>query len=371
VLGRETAEPDTEWHALDPADARARIVEGIARAALVVPPFESQTWPASRPLVEWVARQLPEGGTPYVMRQWSDDERDAVAERFLASPFARGFDDDEHHDLLDQIVWFGAGYGVCDPMRWSAVRVEILLLDWIPRRVMAPVPQLALVPNLLRAFIRFAGAELGLRARWIDEAVAAVDDFEPEYLDLLRELAPFDDSELALEWLRDQVGGDEALATLDDEPLPDEPFSWDGIPDDVHERVVEILEECDRCADVLFDAEFRTACRRLLGAVAVADPTIFRRRARSVTAASAICWMVGKANHVLSWYGGVMVKDMAQHFGIDAQAVNARADTFFRALGLDWRDHLGGEVRLHSTAYLTGARRRDIIEERERRTTSD
>ena len=305
------------------------------------------------------------------MPEWSDDERDAVTERFLVSPYGQGLDDDEHRDLLDQIVWFGAGYGVCDPMRWSAVRVEILLLDWIPRTIMAPVPQLALVPELLRAFVRFAGAELGFRARWIDETVAAVDNFEPEYLDLLAELAPFDDSEVAMVWLRDQVGGDGALSTLDDEPLPDEPFSWDGIPDDVHERVLEVLDECDRCADALFDVEFRTACRRLLAAVVAAEPAIFRRRARSVTAASAICWMVGKANHVLSSYGGVMVKDMAQHFGIDAQAVNARADTFFRALGLDWRDHLGGEVRLHSTAYLTGARRGATSSKRDRRTTSD
>ena len=47
-------DPDTEWRDLDLADARVRITEAIERAAMTVPPFETDTWPVCRPIVEWL-----------------------------------------------------------------------------------------------------------------------------------------------------------------------------------------------------------------------------------------------------------------------------------------------------------------------------
>ena len=35
------------------------------------------------------------------------------------------------------------------------------------------------------------------------------------------------------------------LRTLDDRPLPDEEFSWIGIPDDVHDKVAATVAMCD------------------------------------------------------------------------------------------------------------------------------
>ena len=54
-------DPDTEWRALDPADARAWLVEGIDSGARTLLRFESDTWPSCRPLVEWITRLLPSG----------------------------------------------------------------------------------------------------------------------------------------------------------------------------------------------------------------------------------------------------------------------------------------------------------------------
>jgi hypothetical protein len=48
-------------------------------------------------------------------------------------------------------------------MRWSPVKVEILLDDWIPRKIVAPAEYLAKAPDLLQAFIHFAHEEVGLR----------------------------------------------------------------------------------------------------------------------------------------------------------------------------------------------------------------
>ncbi|MCA1692122.1 MAG: DUF6398 domain-containing protein [Actinobacteria bacterium] len=382
-------DPDTAWNDIDPADARARITEAIDAGAMTVPRFETDTWPACRPLVEWVTRLLPQGGQGYVRAEWDDDAQAALASRFLASPFAAGLDHD-HIDLLEQVLWFATGYGPGDPRRWSTVAVEILLLDWIPRKIVADVAYLSKAPHLLRAFIRFCHAERGIRRALTDETLAAVDRFEPEYQRIIRSprlqgpaallaavgVLDADDPwsmpgdqpdyrEVMLDTLRRAVGGEAALDRLHDRPLPDEEFSWDGIPDDVREPVSAVLALCDRCCDELLDAEYRTACRRFLNIVASGDPTVFRRGARADTAAAAVCWVVGKANELFSTSGGgMLVKDLMAHFGLQQVGVSQRATTMLRAGGFSTRHYRG--LELGSPEFLVSSRRRSILERRDR-----
>jgi len=54
-----------------------------------------------------------------------------------------------------------------------------------------------------------------------------------------------------LDALAEEVGGQDALDSLDGTPLPDEEFGWDQVPGDVRERVGEVLAACDRCCDDL------------------------------------------------------------------------------------------------------------------------
>ncbi len=65
-------------------------------------------------------------------------------------------------------------YGPGDPLRWSAVKVEILFGDWLPRKVIAPPDYLAMAPDLLRTFVCFAHAEVGVRPELTDETLAAI-----------------------------------------------------------------------------------------------------------------------------------------------------------------------------------------------------
>ena len=59
-------DPDTEAREIAPADARVRITEAIEHGALIYPPYESDSWPASRPLIEWMTRHAAgrRGGLP-------------------------------------------------------------------------------------------------------------------------------------------------------------------------------------------------------------------------------------------------------------------------------------------------------------------
>ncbi|MGH3873106.1 MAG: hypothetical protein ACRDSR_16635 [Pseudonocardiaceae bacterium] len=185
-----TDDPDTEARELDAADARTRITEAIKIGSISFPPMESDTWPACRPLIEWLTAMLPAGGTGYQRPEWDDTAQAELARRFLASPFGAGFDDADHRSLLESLLWFGTGYGPGDPLRWSPTAVEILLSDWIPRKIVAEVGYLAKAPDLLRAFIRFCHGERGIRAELTTQTLGAVDEYEPGYQKLIRSPRP-------------------------------------------------------------------------------------------------------------------------------------------------------------------------------------
>ena len=318
-------DPDTEARELAPADARVRITEAIEHGALIYPPYESDSWPASRPLVEWMTGLLPTGGVGYPRVRTGATPRTAeLTERFLGSPHGAGLDDPDHRSLLESLLWFGTDYGPGDPLGWSPTRVEILLLDWLPRKIVADAEFLAKAPELLRALIRFSHHERGIRTALTEQTLRAVDEFEPEYQRLVRSPRP---------------QGPAALLAAMGVPIADAPWesserraprtrtrcSLDFLARDRRRRGRrcppwtrrrcrprtstgsasrrtcttgwrEVLERVDDCCTALLDLEYRTAARRLLAALATADPDIFRRRARADTAAAAVCWIVGRAN---------------------------------------------------------------------------
>jgi hypothetical protein len=397
LMRSKVDDPDTVWHQLDLADARARITDAIERAAMTVPPFETDTWPVCRPIVEWLARRMPPGGVGYQRPEWSERDQQRLADRFFASPFGAPLDDADHRGLLESVMWFGTDYGPGDPLRWSPVAVEIILEDWIPRKIAADGVYLSKAPDLLRAFVRFCHADRGIRPELTHETLATIDLYEPEYQRTIRSPRPqgpmallaamgavdpdgpwgmddvdadetfeFDDRSFMREVLREAAGGDDSLGSLDDRPLPDEDFEWAGIPDDIHDKVAEVLELTDACCDVLLDVEYRTASRRVLARAAAGDPAVFRRRASATTAAAAICWIIGKDNDLFSPAGGrMLVKDLMAHFGLAQSGVSQRAETFMKAAGFD-PEARRWDLRLGDPTVLVSTRRRRIIELRDR-----
>ncbi|CAN5124955.1 hypothetical protein BH18ACT4_BH18ACT4_02360 [soil metagenome] len=397
VIEDRKHDPDSSVAELPLADAKARIADAAATSAITYPPFETETWPACRPLVEWMVGLLPAGGRGYDRPEWSDADRDALTERFFASGFGAPLDDADHRGLVESILWFACAYGPGDPLRWSPVAVEIVLDDWIPRKVVADAEYLSKAPAVLRAFIRFCHAERDIPAHLTTETLAAVDTWEPEYQRAIRSPRPqgpaallaamgvldpegpwdmaLDDEDdkpwdyrtAMLPFLERAVGGPEALADLDDTPLPDEPFDWAGIADDVRQRVAEVLELIDGCCDELLDVEHRTAARRVLRRIAANGPEVFRRRGRSDTAAAAICWSVCRANDTFDQRrGGLTQKALAEHFAIKGGSANLgyRAATLLDVGGFP--RHPGVDFVLGAPDYLVSKRRRDILAKRAR-----
>src|SRR4029079_328165 len=77
-------------------------------------------------------------------------------------------------------------YDVCAALRWTPVNIELLLVDRVPRKVVEDAKVLSKLPHVLRAFVRYAYDVRGLRPALLDEALEAVDRWEPEYQRLIR-----------------------------------------------------------------------------------------------------------------------------------------------------------------------------------------
>lgn len=104
-------------------------------------------------------------------------------------------------------------------MRWSPVAVEILLLDWLPRKVMAGQTFLAKAPDLLRAFVRFCRAERAIPSYLTDQTLDAIDRWEPEYRRAISSPRPHSTAALLA-----------GLGAFDPDGPGDQPW-YDGIDD--------------------------------------------------------------------------------------------------------------------------------------------
>lgn len=395
---------------IDPADARARALQAIAAGDHMLPPFESETWPACRPMVEWIVRKLPEGGAGYVRPEWSETDRDRLVDEFVASELGRvrGLARDDVRELADPLVWFACDFGPGDPLRWSPVSVEIVLADWYPRKVLAPPAELRAVPDVLAAFVRFAHDRQAVPADLTAETLDAVDRWRGAFLDVIggvgrspaRRTGHFqvaagfgaddlcdayarddddddlfdpifgDDGEIDMQRMLDLVeadvielvGGQAAYGTLDDEPLGDVPFDWSAVPERMRELTGETLARLDEWALALFDAEVRTIARSVLAGVVVADPRVFDRSPRTDALAAAILYFLVKRltgrfsaaeRRALPWKVSTQ-KELAAATGVPASMISSRtrtvANTVERAC-IDWPSILHSTQRQEALRF--------------------
>jgi hypothetical protein len=419
VAYRELDDGHTGFDPIAPADARARIEEAIERGEHTVPPFETETWPQCRPLVEWLCRRLPLGGSGHSRPDWPEAQRRQLAEDFLASshPVINRLSRSQVGDILDPLLWFGCDYGPGDPLRWSPVAVEILLTDWFPRKVFGlPVELMRHMPDVLEDFIRFAdnrrqvppeltektvaaigewrtiyliavgqpgrspqsgAARLARMAAGLDpdapEAFATVGDgdFDVELDDLGLEpveLPNLDDADFMTRAVDDleasaveRAGGQAAYESLNDEPLADVAFDWAGIDEGQRHLTGLALQHLDGWAAELFDAEVATIARSVLAAVVAGDPAVFKRSARAdALAAGILGYLIKRLSGRLS----VTVRTEQLGWNVFTQKDLAQA-TGVSATTIGSRSHTVAKVLERAPIYwpsiLHSSQRRDIL----------
>ncbi len=359
----------------DGAVARATVATAIEQGRRTIGMPEQDDWPATRPAVEWLLSLLPDGGVAERHHEWSDGDVAVLKADFLASTQGLSVDGDDADFALDMILRFGADYNVGGPLRWSPAVVARFLLDWMPSKVIVPYADIAMLPSVLADFVEFVHRREGIDPQLTREVLRAVGSSVEAFGEAMAGGHPlwagfddeFDFEANTLEALANQVGGLEALTMLDTEPLPDEPFAWEGLPADIHDSVAEYLEQLDRVADERLDVEHRTAMRRFLARVAVADPAIFRRRSSASRGAAAVAWAVCRANDTAGTYGAEFtVKELTGWFGTNG-TVSQRAEPMLRAIDAP-QDTYWGSLPLGMPDLLVARRRERIVELRDRDT---
>ena len=385
----------------------------------------SDTWPAGRPILDWLLRTMPEGGAGWDALDGPagaaarGDLGDLGDEALMASTVDELVDDllDRRGDIVDafaqsaqaQLVGLdldgsetdraalglvvGTGPDQSDDafLRWTGHRVKDLLFGTLTRSVLVDDGIAERIPPVLHALTSWC---LGRADAPQAEHVAvrdAIDDCAPAFLaivtsfeahrlrlavkaygDLLGDplaVIPvvetsdeFDWTAFAIDRAASEVGGRDALDALVGDPLPDEDFAWSVVPSDITDPVAETLTLLDALAEERFDVEFRTACRRFLAAVAAGQPDVFRRRGKPASAAAVVAWLVGRANGIVGRGGdGMPAGDLWAHFGVSPGS-SSRGQTFRKAVGLD--AYAVGDSLEHAE-WLTGAARQRLIARRD------
>ncbi|TGD12811.1 hypothetical protein [Brevibacterium sp. S111] len=387
-------------------DAAARLSEALEMSTHMLPPIETESWPGTRPLLEWMLRKLPDSGTGYEIRMWEPEEIDELVKDFRASRFAEELTEEEieHAHLLFD---FQCNYGNNDPLRWSGTFVERLMCDLYPRKVMAPEDNLLTMPSALAALVRYANDRSGVDRSFTDNALAAIEDNREEYtarvrgdhlggestMDLFTRLltgrdnddsifsSDFDDVIADESFLSDHasklaeifvgsgaeaVGGIEALKALTEEPLPAEGLDTGGVAEDVVDRLNSLVPEIWRIADEVFDEpELATAALRFLTTIGRGDPAIFRRRIADRSLLAALFWIVGKDNNLFSSQWGsesdMTIGELQRHLGVSTSP-KAHAEKMLRAAGFELDEP---QVVLGDPRYLISRRRQRIVADRD------
>jgi hypothetical protein len=104
------------------------------------------------------------------------DTRDRLVAEFLSSPEAEGLlAEPAVVGICHSLVSFRADHGDGEPLRWSPTLASMCLLHHFPTRVDLDDADLALIPDVLCAWVRFAGRQRRLPEGATEQVVDAVE----------------------------------------------------------------------------------------------------------------------------------------------------------------------------------------------------
>ncbi len=180
--------------------------------------------------------------------------------------------------------------------------------------------------------------------------------------------------ELQLAWLATLVGGEEALATLTDAPLPQEVLVLDGVADHVRARAQSVDASMTGPVLELLGPEGLTACRRLLARVVHETPGAVLRSDRPEATAAAVLWAVARGNDLAGAGRPLRSRAVQEAFGLTSSP-SSRATSLAHAVGggpagFSWNGYYGAQspdvLPLGDPALLLGRFRRRVVAMRDR-----
>jgi hypothetical protein len=182
------ADDEMTWHApLDPSAVRAAADAYLRATDLADEPPAAESFADNRYLAGARVALLP---TPSTVD--SPEPDDALIREFLESPEARlsGL----ARATGDRREAMGYALGLCtgfaqarggDPLRWSPRAVEAFLLEWVHGRAVLDPQDAAALPDVLGAWVSWAGRRVGLPEPAIAETLDRIDALRPEFARLV------------------------------------------------------------------------------------------------------------------------------------------------------------------------------------------
>lgn len=167
---------------LSPADARVWLADAIAAGRTAEPPFESDSWPQARPLVQWALRLCPPGGTGRERREWTAEDIEKVVAEFAAAPEGGVVTDRADRAALVDALHGLARETSADPLLLSAVRLELGLGYLWPTTLHHDLDALLALPDVLVSYVRWAHGRRGIPAEDTDQALAAIAHVRAAYV---------------------------------------------------------------------------------------------------------------------------------------------------------------------------------------------
>jgi hypothetical protein len=196
VLAEVQAEDDepgrVDYREISLEEAAARWAEALEMTAMTLDPPTSVDFDDLHALVVARLSKLPRRREFPAPPSMTEEETDQLLVQFFDSDEIAGLwssseEDDEDETiehLAHQILTFSLDYVLGTPLRFSPVMVEIFCLDWAPAKIAIDGDGFTLLPDVLAAWVRFAGRRRGIPEEAIAEAVEAAYDCAPEMIEL-------------------------------------------------------------------------------------------------------------------------------------------------------------------------------------------
>lgn len=349
---------------LSHADARERIQQAIAVDLALEPQLITESWPACRPLLAWIVRALPEGGSGYP-RAEADPALDAELVRAV-DEHSRGSADAARVLIALNREHSGGG----DPLRWSDTFAEDLLLELMPDAVADGHADAGALLAALPPLVRSAHARSEVHERITALTLEAIDELAGDFLDLVAMDADGEPShddpaahELALLALR--VGGRRQLAALDTVPMTRVVADLRGLDERSRAGLAAVRGLVERAGGEVFDdPEIVTAATRIADLLAETEPKLFVK-GKPELAAAAIAWIAGAVNEAFAPAGAAQPAALMSALGLRGTSPVARAGAYLAALGVDDPGAWAEQPSLQDPSLLTARTRREVIRRRD------
>ena len=283
------------------------------------------------------ATGYPSGGyeLPYGWRPRENPLMESCSE--LAEANLIGPGDGSH---LETLLHLAHTHGSRDAFVWGPQLVRAVLSGDDPRHGLRSLEERQALVRVLRRVIEHGHERRNIDPQWRLLTSAALEEARATYL----AGAPTE-AELkrrrCLDNLAELVGGVEALASLDREPVPAEALDLSEVPVDIHERVrfIDGLVVAGLTADGVDEPELLTIAHRLLRRAARLDPALFRRKSRDQTIASGLVVLAVESNG-RGQDPGLTRRDVARRLNV-AGGANQRSVSLLRSAC----------VRQHTVSY--------------------